>query len=134
MFSTKSNDFSRTATLLTTQKVSRITHYGPCAVTGLAFTKGLLPVSAPILVVMPTILYVFELDFYVRDDASVLTFCMQKPTGAFQSHFIINVAKKYLRYAEKSLLKPKIDAKLNPSVGLFGMILLSVYFLQNYAG
>ncbi|KAF8800254.1 hypothetical protein BYT27DRAFT_7175602 [Phlegmacium glaucopus] len=57
---------------------------------------------------------------YPRDHANYI------PTGAFQSHFIINVAKKFLRYVEKSLLEPKIDAKLNPPIGLLGMLLLSV--------
>jgi len=32
---------------------------------------------------------------------------------------------------EKSCLEPKIDVKLNPPVGLFVMLLLSVYFLRN---
>lgn len=69
--------------------------------------------------------YIVSFCFLVRR-AIILTLGIQKPTGAFQSHFIISVAKKFLRYVEKSLLEPKIDAKLNPPVGLFGMLLLSV--------
>ncbi|KAF8804625.1 hypothetical protein BYT27DRAFT_7213772 [Phlegmacium glaucopus] len=48
-----------------------------------------------------------------------------KPTSTFQSTFIINVAQKYLCYAEKSVLSPKINPSNNPPVGLWGMLLLS---------
>ena len=42
--------------------------------------------------------------------------------------FIINVTQKYLHYAEKSVLSPKINPSDNPLVGLWGMLLLLVRF------
>ncbi len=60
MFSRKSSDFSRTVTLLTNQKVSKITHCGPCIAMALVSIKAPLLVSVHILAIILTILYVLQ--------------------------------------------------------------------------
>jgi len=60
MFSRKSSNFSRTATLLTNQKVSKITHCGPCIAMALVSIKAPLLVSVHILAIILTILYVLQ--------------------------------------------------------------------------
>lgn len=72
----------------------------------------------------PTYIVSFSVLFIILFVNPYSTF--QRPKGVFQSTFIINVATKYLRYTSKSRIKPAIDPTLNPPIGLWGLLLLSV--------